>query len=508
MSSARSERSSLDPDEAAGFAPTFDAWRAVARDLLMRGVAPDSADFRIDGQPSQATLPGLGSSLGGGPRQATDAARIRVQESFVARGTIAACHRDPERWRLFYRLLWRLHHGERALMRLSIDPDVHRLEEMVKAVRRDCHKMKAFVRFRRVERDDQTWYIAWHRPDHFIVERTAPFFVERFSDQRWTILTPDASVSWDLKRLRVGPGAARDAAPNADRLEDLWRTYYASIFNPARVKVRAMKAEMPVRHWATLPETRLIPELLLDAPRRAAEMVSAPGRPTARSVMPWRADGEAPSPPTVAAVADALQSCRACALCETGRPAIAGEGPADAHIVLVGEQPGDVEDRQGRPFVGPAGKVLDDALKRAGLQRQKIYLTNTVKHFKFERRGSRRIHRSPGQIEVSACLPWVQEELAVIQPQVVVCLGATAARALIGGHVRLRRDRGRPVATGATFITLPTYHPSAALRVPADQRATIEEALTADLRRAAALAEPDRRSGAVADYQLEPTKTP
>jgi DNA polymerase len=199
--------------------------------------------------------------------------------------------------------------------------------------------MKAFVRFRRCDRNGDEWFIAWHRPDHRIVQLVAPFLADRFSSMRWSILTPDECVSWDLHQLRFCPGTGREAAPQADELERFWLSYYRATFNPARVKLKAMRAEMPVRHWPTLPETRMIDELIDQAPQRVAEM----GRqrrnasPTAVDFLPDRRD--------LPSLRAAARKCEGCPLHADATQTVFGEGPADAKLVLVGEQPGDEEDR-------------------------------------------------------------------------------------------------------------------------------------------------------------------
>src|SRR5690606_32337568 len=151
-----------------------------------------------------------------------------------------ACHRSPARFDVLYRVLWRLTHGEAHLLADATDDDAACLHAMEKSVRRDAHKLKAFVRFRRVEGPDGEHYIAWHQPDHRVLGLTALFFTRRFTDMNWTIFTPDESATWDGTKLRMGPGVPQSAAPASDELDDLWRTYYANIFNPARVKYRAM----------------------------------------------------------------------------------------------------------------------------------------------------------------------------------------------------------------------------------------------------------------------------
>jgi DNA polymerase len=328
---------------------------------------------------------------------------------------------------------------------------------MVHAVRRDMHKMKAFVRFRRVPDSDPECFVAWHKPDHYIVEAMAPWFVRRFGSMRWSILTPDKSAHWDLEELRFGPGVPRSQAPENDQLEDLWRDYYASIFNPARVKVKAMKNEMPVRHWATLPEAQIIPTLLASADARVIEMA----KNQKSSAAPW-------VPPTheLATLRAAAPECRGCDLYQHATQVVFGEGPQDSRVVMVGEQPGDEEDQKGHPFVGPSGRLLSKAMHEAGLDREKIYVTNAVKHFKFIERGKRRIHAKPTGIEISACKPWLEAELASIEPELVVCLGATAAQSLMGREFRITAERGKFFPHRWAKEIVATIHPSAILRMP------------------------------------------
>jgi DNA polymerase len=253
-------------------APTFEGWRGAARGLLAAGVEPrellwEEAD---DGQPA---LPGL---VDEGPGAHAEGS-ARVPRAFLALAEAGACHSDPERWALLYRVLWRVTHGEPRLMEVAMDPDVHRMLGMEKAVRRDVHKTKAFVRFRAVELEAGTHYVAWFEPEHRTLERSAPFFAERFESMSWSILTPRRCAHWDGADLWFSPGVPRSAAPTEDALEGLWRTYYASVFNPARMKPRAMRAEMPLRYWRNLPEAELIQGLVRDAPARVRRMTEEGG---------------------------------------------------------------------------------------------------------------------------------------------------------------------------------------------------------------------------------------
>jgi len=195
-----------------------------------------------------------------------------------------------------------------------------------------------------------------------------------------------------------------------------------------------------------------------------------------------------PERPTLARLRSAAQTCRACELWAGATQAVLGEGAAPAGAMLVGEQPGDREDREGTPFVGPAGRVLDSALADAGVDPARTYVTNVVKHFRHRVSGRRRIHQRPDAAHVAACRPWLDAELALVRPRVLVCLGATAAQALVGRDVRVTRDRGRPLDSPLAPYVLATVHPSALLRVP-DEAARREAyaAFVADLATAAAL---------------------
>ena len=195
-----------------------------------------------------------------------------------------------------------------------------------------------------------------------------------------------------------------------------------------------------------------------------------------------------PSQPTVAALRDAAAECTACHLYRNATQTVFGEGPERARIMLVGEQPGDAEDLAGHPFVGPAGKLLDRCLVEAGIDRRRTFVTNVVKHFKWVARGPRRIHSKPGAVEIEACFPWLEAEISVVKPQIVVALGATAAQALFGKAFRVTRDRGRLVPFALAPCALATVHPSALLRAPDEETRRQEiERFIEDLRRVAAI---------------------
>jgi len=194
-----------------------------------------------------------------------------------------------------------------------------------------------------------------------------------------------------------------------------------------------------------------------------------------------------PARPTLRALRQAAASCRACPLWKLGTQTVFGEGPAKARAIFIGEQPGDQEDRAGRPFVGPSGHLLDEALVAAGIDRSTIYVTNAVKHFKWEPAGKRRLHKKPNAREIAACRPWLEAELAVLRPQLVVALGATAAQTLMGPQFRITQQRGQNIEVAWAGAFVATIHPSAILRMRGDDRATAMASFIADLKVAARL---------------------
>lgn len=474
----------------------FDSWRDAARDLLARGVAPDDVEWSDPRQPSLQgvadEVDAVGSRAPDDDAEATKAPRVaaaaRVPRELIALLRHVAQHRDPVRWALMYRLLWRVRAYGRAALDAAADPDLRRAVELAKAVRRDIHKMHAYVRFREIGAapGQPPRYVAWFEPDHLTLREGARFFARRFGNLRWMIVTPDGAARWEGGRLELMASPPRDSLPRADRLETLWRTYYRSICNAARIRPATMQREMPRRYWKNLPEAIEIPDLLRDSARRVERFDDRAGRPAAPRHAPIRSSSPAPVPRASdglgagSALRDALDACRRCPLWEHATQAVAGEGPQDARIVLVGEQPGDEEDVGGRPFVGPAGRLLDELLREAGIDRRAVYVTNAVKHFKWEPRGRRRLHKTPAQREADACRPWLVDELAALSPRVTVALGATAARALTGAAAPLARLRERSLASIDGHRLFVTYHPSALLRAPqaaarAMRRAMLDE---------------------------------
>jgi len=447
----------------------FEGWRVAARGFRQAGIAPAEVRFRVGGSAQQGGLfddPAVAAPILG------EAPAFRTPKAFVEAAQDIILHRSADRFDLMYRLLWRLR-DEPDLMKVVSDPDVADAMDRLKNISRASHKMKAFVRFREaVDESGQAW-VAWFEPAHRVLERTAPFFMRRFNSLRWSILTPDGSAFWDGQDLSFGPPATADQAPQSDEVEDFWKTYYASTFNPARLKTRTMQGEMPKRYWKNLPEAALIPELIAAAQGRAETIVatpaSTPNPRTDRTVVRFDRDagpGVGEAPVNLTELARGVQTCRRCPLWRDATQGVCGEGPATASLMIVGEQPGDQEDLSGRPFVGPAGQVLDAALAEAGIDRASVYLTNAVKHFKHEPRGKRRLHKTPNAGEVTACRWWLDHERALVRPKLILALGATAAMAVYGRKVAVTKERGVTETLADGALGMITVHPSYLLRLP------------------------------------------
>jgi DNA polymerase len=461
----------------------FDGWRQAARALVLDGIKPEDVMWSIRGE---------GELFASGERPSqppSSTETFSVSARFVELAKIAILHRDRERFAMLYRLLWRLR-GHHDLLEVATDPDVISVAAMAKAVRRDEHKMHAFVRFREIGRERDAHFVAWFEPEHHIVELAAPFFARRFADMPWSILTPEVCAHWDGFAISFTPGVSKADAPTSDRLEETWRRYYATIFNPARLKVKAMRTEMPKKYWRNLPEASMIKPLIADAARATDAMIAkAPTEPHKAQTRPE----EPMKRKTVAAseletLREEAAGCRACPLWKDATQTVFGEGPPHAPIMLVGEQPGDKEDLAGKPFVGPAGQMLDRALIEAGIDRKQVYVTNAVKHFKFVPRGKIRLHQKPATPEIRACRPWYERERAAIKPMLVVAMGATAVQGVLGKVMPINKSRGHLIDLDEETKALVTVHPSYLLRLPdEDAKAREYQRFVEDLKIAAGL---------------------
>ena len=455
----------------------FDGWRSAARALRLADVPPAGVRWSVG-----ETEAGLFECEA--PPPPAPGAQFTVPREFVSLAKTVICHRDDDRFDLLYRLLWRLK-DEPQLMGLLTDPDMADALLRQKTVRQAEHKMHAFVRFRRVDdKADETTpeeYAAWYEPPHYVIALGVDFFVRRLANVKFTIVSPYVTVAWDRAQLLYGPGGDKAQVPGEDATEDLWTQYFKSIFNPARLNPKVMKQHMAPGYWKNLPEASAIPDLIAAAQGRTTAMVDA--APTAPSERAMRAatrvqrnepvDGGFRAE-TLADVNAGVQVCRRCNLWRDATQGVPGEGPRAAPLMFVGEQPGDMEDLAGRPFVGPAGQLFDRALAAAGVPRAETFVTNSVKHFKHELRGKRRIHAKPNAAEVTACNWWLGQERRIVKPKVVVALGATASLAVFKKALPVTRARGRVGDLEDGAIGFLTVHPSFLLRLP-DEHARARE---------------------------------
>lgn len=458
----------------------FEAWRMAARDLASARIpAPEVTWADPDTPPD---LFGAAAPPPPGPHKVT------ATQDFLQLARQVASHSDPERWALLYAALARAQTDRRFLSNPA-DPMLDRLSRMAKSVRRDIHKMHAFVRFHELPSDrPRRRFAAWFEPEHPILEAGTPFFAKRFADMDWLIATPEGIARFTGDPIDYAPPQPRPDLPD-DHSHDLWQTYFANIFNPARIKTQAMRSEMPKKYWKNLPETRLIPDMLADAPRRVQAMREA-GASTAPAFAPKvtariRQPIPDDAPTTLTDAASQAGRCTRCELCHAATQTIWGEGPPDAPLMIVGEAPGDHEDLQGRPFIGPAGQLLRATISETGLDPDRIWLTNAVKHFRFTPRGKHRLHQSPDGSHIQHCRWWLDLERRLIAPRLTLALGATAAYALTGNRQPLTPRRGRfePALDGGPVLI--TWHPSLILRLPPDRAPAALAEFRADLTQAA-----------------------
>ena len=452
----------------------FAEWRVAARALLLRGTRPDEV---IWDDPAMAI--DLFVEPEDRPEDVSGRAVGVVPPRFLELAEAAICHREPIRFGLLYRLLFRLQ-KDRDLIEARSDPDVSKLYRLATDVRRDTQAVKAALR----DGEARTPFAVWIEPQHYVLERTISTVLEDNSDTAWAILASYRSVAWDGEQLVFGAGARRGGAPRNNAGTAAWHSYFSKIFGG------------PSSSGAT-GRNRLTTELIASLTKLQAEapMERPPG---ADLPVPSRSvrEKELNDVGSLADARAAVQGCRRCPLYEHATQAVFGEGPETAEVMFVGEQPGDQEDLAGKPFVGPAGQVFDRALETVGLDRRRIYVTNAVKHFKFEPRGKRRIHQKPGAGEIQACRFWLELEREFVRPKLIVAMGATAVQSVMGKSASISSLRGKKLELPGGAALLVTVHPSYLLRIPdADRKAEELKKFEADLR--AVKAYVDRRSDEV-----------
>nr|WP_294511322.1 UdgX family uracil-DNA binding protein [uncultured Rhodopila sp.] len=419
----------------------WDGWRQAARRLVLAGIEPAELSWSVGGQSDP--LPYASGSF-------------NVSRALVSLAAVAFQAREPERFGLLYSLVWRSHAGEK-LLEDAEDPDLLLARRMALAVRADAHRMRTNLRFLPV--DDGARYLGWYAPAHFVLEANAQLIARRFPERTFAIVTPDGTAHWDRQALMFGSGLRH--AEDDEALAAWWDRHGAALLEQAAA-------------GTSVPEAEDLDEI----PRPPDQ--PALGPVVLRSVS---------DPALIRAAKDAV-SCQRCPLFGPATQVVFGEGSADSAVMFVGEQPGDQEDVIGRPFVGPAGQMMDRAMEEAGIDRRSVYVTNSVKHFKFVQRGKRRIHQTPEVPEIQACGGWLDIERDRVRPRLLVLMGGSAARAVTGRAVTISRERGRPFQLPDGQTAFVTVHPSYLLRLPdAASRAREYAAFVRDLQAVRAIME-------------------
>lgn len=365
----------------------FAGWRRQARRLLVRGVGPEQVSWQVSTQ-----LAGLYAGSAEADSTADDAcADIRVPRSFLPLAETVVCHRESGRFAVLYRVLWRLTHGEHDLLEMATDADIKFLDTLRKSVEGDRQRMITTVQFRRTPGSEREHYSAWFEPKHHILRHSCEYFRQRYSAIHWSIYTPEGCAHWNRSELVFGPPVV--CADPQDRQQSARRYAMDSGF-PVPLSVISAQSGEHVNITS------------LDQLRRAA------------------------------------RNCDRCPHACDATQLVFGQGDVDARIMLVGEQPGDIDDVRGRPFVGQTGKLLRSILQELRVDEDEVYFTHAVKHFKYTVRGRRRIPQFPTAHDIDHCRSWLLQEIALVKPRLVIALGATAAQAVLGYSVDIQQETG------------------------------------------------------------------
>ena len=394
-------------------------WRRATRALVLSGVEPAELTWTTAG--------------GGAPVPDVDGT-FTLSRALVALAAQAFQAREPERFGLLYTLVWRAHHGGLALTE-GDDPDLRVARRLALAARADAHRMRTHLRFARITDAGREHFVGWYEPGHFVLEPNARLLARRHPASGFTIITPDGTAHRDQTGIRFGAGLKHPG--DDETLLAWWDAHKAAVLAAAGDGGGQPEAEELDEVPRPLDRPPLGPVVLPAAQTSATRQLAREAR-----------------------------GCERCALHAPATQTVFGEGPIGARVMFVGEQPGDQEDFIGRPFVEPAGQLLDVALEEAGIDRRQITITNAVKHFKFTPRGRRRIHQPPSPQEIDICRFWLDAERTAVNPTLLVLLGGSAGRAVLGRPVTVTRERGRPFDLpdgGTAFLTV---HPSYLLRQP------------------------------------------
>ena len=458
----------------------FDEWRTIARLLLQEEMRPEDVFWHYHSAPTLFdSEPASPPSEKYQPSQRSQ--EFLVPKQFINLAKNVICHESEDSAALLYRLLYRLQQDKTVLERIY-DIDTATALSRQKAVCHDIHHMHAFLRFKEIDNlGDDTFrrcFTAWYEPQHFIITEAIPFFSRRFSDMDWQILTPKGSAFYFNKRLFFGEPIFKKPQ-NKDQTEELWKTYFASIFNPARLKVKTMQSHMPKKYWSNLPEAQMIDSLIGNAETRIEKMERQPvlqpplfhsrlSKRCAQNILQTNLKSQAKLG-TLDHLNKGVKSCKRCPLHCSATQAVCGEGPENASLMIVGEQPGDREDLVGRPFIGPAGQIFEKAAYKAHIQRNEVYITNAVKHFKYELKGRKRLHKRADRSEVEHCRWWLMKEIDLVKPKLIVAMGKTALFSLTGLNEPITGLVGKILETEEKSPILVTFHPSYLLRIKSEE---------------------------------------
>jgi len=250
--------------------PGLSQWRHAARYGIANNIAPDHIIWSSGDAPQTDLFSSAPATFDMNAHTTTP---LNVSKHFVELAEVVICHTDIKRFDILYRILWRLTFENKSLLHIKTDADIMAARKMSKAVCRDTYKIKAFLRFREIEKDGQSCFVAWYEPEHYTLKRVLPFFKTRFRNMNWFILTPYLSAHWHDKKISFHKNPRRDLIPDEDKFEDFWLTYYASIFNPARTKQKAMLTQMPKKYWKNMPETQLIDDMIKTSEARTKDMI-------------------------------------------------------------------------------------------------------------------------------------------------------------------------------------------------------------------------------------------
>lgn len=423
----------------------FQGWRNATRRLISDQISPDSIQWHIQPPKDLFTRPYTESTSD--KNENLPAFKITRRVFELCQTVIQA--NEPERFDLLYRWITLCQNHADPFNDKTHHALIHRIERLVQAVQAETSRLRDLLRFHK--QSDRSELIAFFEPTHYVIEANSDFFQRLQADQSWLLITPYRSLKVNGQQKIFGPGFSSNPLKNHDA--DQWNDFLNDFFP----KDQPLQKQY---YWQELPQAALPKDEVLSQTQSITPLASSEEAITSVPTILKNVDF------SMIKLAQTAAECQRCALWKPATQTVFGEGCAKSRLMLVGEQPGDQEDRFGRPFVGPAGQVMNHAIAHAGFERQDVYTTNAVKHFKFTPRGQRRIHQSPNPKEIAACSFWLEAEREIVKPTVLLMLGASAARSILGRPVTISRERSQFIPLNNDTIGMITVHPSYLLRLP------------------------------------------